>query len=158
MEIIDLMDLRELIRPSIVAVNQEAEDWRGAIRAVGKLLVEDGAVEPRFIDAMIRVALEFGPYIVIAPGIALPHARPEDGVIRASMGVITLKTPVCFGNEENDPVQIVVALAALDNKQHVEGLAELAAVLGNDENVEKLKVCQDKTELMNIFGIASMTC
>ncbi|HEX7555099.1 MAG TPA: PTS sugar transporter subunit IIA [Leptolinea sp.] len=145
------MNLKELLRPPLVAVDIAVKDWQEAIQACGKLFVADGATEQRFADAMIRVAKEFGPYIVVAPGIALPHARPEDGVIKASMAVVKLKTPVNFGNKDNDPVWLLVALAAIDHKQHIQGLAELAGVLGDSENVEKLKKCKTPEELLDVF-------
>ncbi|NMC79112.1 MAG: PTS sugar transporter subunit IIA [Chloroflexi bacterium] len=151
------MNLRELLRPELAKANETVKDWEEAIRSAGKLLVADGAVEPRFVDAMIHVAKEFGPYIVVAPGIALPHARPEDGVIRASMAVVQLATPVNFGNKDNDPVFLLVALAAIDNQQHIEGLAELAAVLGNPENVEALKRCKTEHQLLDVFYNAGKT-
>ena len=145
------MNLKELLRPSLVAVDVEVKDWEEAIRACGKLFIADGATEERFSDAMIRVAKEFGPYIVVAPGIAMPHARPEDGVIKASMAVVQLKTPVNFGSKDNDPVWLLVALAAEDHKGHIQGLAELANVLGNSDNVEKLKKCTTPEELLDVF-------
>ena len=145
------MNLRDLVRPNIVAVDVEVKDWQAAIRAAGALMFADGAVEERFSDAMIRVAKEFGPYIVVAPGIALPHARPEDGVIKASIAVLRLKNTVNFGNVDNDPVYLVVALAAIDHKQHIQGLAEMASVLGDEENIKKIKACKTKEDLLNIF-------
>lgn len=151
------MNLRELIRPSLVATQVAARNWEDAVRAVGALLVADDAVEPRFVDAMIAVAKEFGPYIVVAPGIALPHARPEDGVKRASIGMITLAQPVEFGNEENDPVSLVLALAAVDNKQHIQGLAELAAILGDDDAVTRLRSAASAEELLKIMWSRSDT-
>ncbi|MGQ9767852.1 MAG: PTS sugar transporter subunit IIA [Anaerolineae bacterium] len=151
------MNLRELIRPSLVATQVAAQDWEDAVRAVGALLVADDAVEPRFVDAMIAVVKEFGAYIVVAPGIALPHARPEDGVKRASIGMITLAQPVEFGNEENDPVSLVLALAAVDNKQHVQGLAELAALLGDDDAVARLRSAESAEELLAIMWSRSDT-
>ncbi len=145
------MEINKLIRKEIVDVNVAVEDWQGAIRAAGKLMVEDGAVEERFSDAMIRVAKEFGPYIVVAPGIALPHARPEDGVIKPSIAIIRLSTPVNFGNEDNDPVYLVVALAAIDNEQHIDGLKQLAKVLGNKDKIVEIKAATTKEELLNAF-------
>jgi mannitol/fructose-specific phosphotransferase system IIA component (Ntr-type) len=151
------MNLRDLLRPPLVATQALVHDWEDAIRAVGQLLVADDAVEPRFVDAMIRVAHEFGPYIVVAPGIALPHARPEDGVKRASIGMMTLARPVEFGNEENDPVSLVIALAATDHRQHIQGLAELAAVLGDDEMVARLRAAGTTDELLAIMWSQSGT-
>lgn len=145
------MELKSLIRENLVDVDVEVRDWEEAIRAAGKLMVDDGAVEPRFVDAMIRVKNEFGPYIVVAPGIALPHAKPEDGVIQASIAVIRLKNTVEFGNKDNDPVYLVVALAAVDNKQHIEGLRQLSGVLGDDNKIAAIKKVQTKEELLKIF-------
>ena len=145
------MDLKQLIRPNLVAVDVEVKDWQDAIRTAGSLLINDGAVEERFSDAMIRVAKEFGPYIVVAPGIALPHARPDDGVITASIAVLRLKTPVDFGNKDNDPVYLVVALAAIDNKQHITGLSQLANVLGDEEKIKDIKQARTKEKLLEVF-------
>ncbi|MHB8808247.1 MAG: PTS sugar transporter subunit IIA [Anaerolineaceae bacterium] len=145
------MNLEDLIRPELVEIDVKANDWQAAILAVGKLLVDSNAVEERFPSAMIRVAKEFGPYIVIAPGIALPHARPEDGVIQASIAVVRLKDPVEFGNIDNDPVFLVVALAAIDHEQHIQGLSEVANVLGDEESIEKLRSAKTKQELRAVF-------
>lgn len=146
-----MIDVKKLIRKNLVDVDVAVEDWQGAIRAAGKLMVEDGAVEARFVDAMIRVAKEFGPYIVVAPGIALPHARPEDGVIEASIAIVRLSTPVDFGNEDNDPVYLVVALAAVDHEQHIDGLRQLALVLGDDDKIVAIKEATTREELLDIF-------
>ena len=146
-----MIEAKKLIRENLIDVDVEVDDWQGAIRAVGSLMVADGAVEERFVDAMIRVAIEFGPYIVVAPGIALPHARPEDGVIEASIGIIRLKNPVNFGNEDNDPVYLVVALAAVDQEQHIDGLRQLALVLGDDEKIVAIKEATTREELLDIF-------
>ena len=53
-------------------------------------MVKNGTIEERYIDGMIETVKNLGPYIVIAPGVALPHARPEDGVIEPSMSLVTL--------------------------------------------------------------------
>jgi mannitol/fructose-specific phosphotransferase system IIA component (Ntr-type) len=145
------MNLREMLRPPLVAVDVRVNNWQEAVHVCGRLFHEDGATEKRFSDAMIRVAIEFGPYIVVAPGIALPHARPEDGVIKASMSAIKLSTPVDFGNAGNDPVWLVVALAAIDDRQHIQGLSELASVLSDNRNIERLKACQTPQELLEVF-------
>ena len=145
------MNLRELLRPQLVDVALKVENWEEAIRKAGQLLVDDDAIEPRFIDAMIQVAKDLGPYIVVAPGIALPHARPEDGVKKSSIGIITLDPPIRFGNDRNDPVFLVVTLAAIDNQQHVDGLSELAAVLSEEALVTRLRSTREKDEILEIM-------
>lgn len=70
--------LETWLSASSIALNQRADDYKEAIRIGGNLLVNDGKATPEYASAMIDAVQEFGPYIVIAPGIAMPHARPED--------------------------------------------------------------------------------
>jgi PTS system ascorbate-specific IIA component len=71
--------------------------------------------------------------------------------------MMTLARPVEFGNEENDPVSLVIALAATDHRQHIQGLAELAAVLGDDEMVARLRAAGTTDELLAIMWSQSGT-
>lgn len=143
--------LSDYLSEQTIALSVRANDWREAIRVAGQLLVETGGVEPRYIEGMIRTAEELGPYIVIAPGIALPHARPEEGVIKNCFSLITLSPPVEFGNENNDPVVVVIAFGATDHEAHVEALAELARAIADDGFLEKAKSVSSKEGLLALF-------
>lgn len=118
-----------MLTPRMIRVGVRAADWRSAIVAAGELLVEAGAAEERYVEAMVRVACELGPYIVVAPGVAMPHARPEDGAKRTAISLVCLADPVEFGNEENDPVETVIGLVAVDHDTHIEIMQELATLL-----------------------------
>ncbi len=114
--------------PSTVAarVRVSVIDWRAAIGAACAPLVEAGAVTARYADRCVEIVAESGPYIVIAPGIALAHARPEDGARRLALSAVTLARPVAFGHPSNDPVDLVFAFASPDREAHVGMLAALA--------------------------------
>ena len=73
------MNIVERVKSGRALVGVKAENWEGAVRISGKLLLDKGLVEPQYIKVMINVMTELGPYLVVAPGVALPHARPEDG-------------------------------------------------------------------------------
>ncbi len=134
-----------------VALGLRVQDWQQAVRKAGNLLVQVGAVEPRYVDAMIRMVQEIGPYIVIAPGVALPHARPEDGVKAPGMSLVTLEPPVKFGNEHNDPVDLVIAFAVKDHESHIEALAELARLLEDQNTLKELKRAFSPEELLTVI-------
>jgi ascorbate PTS system EIIA or EIIAB component len=110
-------------------VRRPVDDWQAAIRLSCSLLEKDGAVTAVYADRCIAMVEEHGPYIVLAPGIALAHARPQDGVIRLGVSVATLSEPVSFGHNDNDPVDVVFAFGSPDNDQHVELLSKLAQLL-----------------------------
>lgn len=142
------MNLGDLLTRQRIALNQTAADWRAAVRAAGNLLVQTGGVEPRYVDAMLRAAQELGPYIVLAPGLALPHARPEDGALQASLALVTLRPPVEFGAAENDPVRVVIALAAADAQEHIGALAQLMEALSTPGVMEGLAEAQSVEEAL----------
>ena len=110
-------------------------DRNHAIEMAGELLVASGRVTPEHVSQMVKAVEEHGPYIVIAPGIALAHARPSPAVIETGLSVVTLAWPVVFGNEANDPVRIVIGLAAFDHESHIEVMRELAEALSDEKFV-----------------------
>jgi mannitol/fructose-specific phosphotransferase system IIA component (Ntr-type) len=146
--------LSKMLTAKTIALGLAVHDWQEAVRAAGDLLVRAGKVEPRYVDGMIRMVQEIGPYIVIAPGVALPHARPEDGVKEACMSLVTLNPPVPFGNEYNDPVELVVAFGSPDSKGHMEALAELARLLENETALNSLKKATSAQDIVAVVKSA----
>src|SRR5574341_782958 len=126
--------LKDYLTPDMIALQVRVADWRQAVRAGGELLVKAGKCEVRYVDAMVKAVEEMGPYMVLAPGLALAHARPEDGVKQVGMSIITLATPVEFGSESNDPVKLVISFGGVDNKSHIGMLQELAEFLMDPTN------------------------
>jgi ascorbate PTS system EIIA or EIIAB component len=121
--------LSELLTHETIALDEEAGDWQDAIRLAGRLLESAGIAAPAYTQAMVDSVHRNGPYIVLAPGFALPHARPSEAVHRTGMSWVRLATPVEFGSRANDPVTLVVALAATDSSAHQQAMASLATVL-----------------------------
>jgi mannitol/fructose-specific phosphotransferase system IIA component (Ntr-type) len=144
--------LEKMISKKTIALNVDVKDWQEAIRVSGGLLVKNDFVEPRYIDAMIETTKTLGPYIVISPGVALPHARPEDGVKEPCMSLITLKTPVNFGNEHNDPVKLVIAFGTIDHNAHVKAISKLARIIGDEEKLNSLINAQEINQVEKIIS------
>jgi ascorbate PTS system EIIA or EIIAB component len=134
----------------VIRLDVEATTPEEAIRQAGALLVADNKVEERYIDAMVKGFNDVGPYIVLAPLIAIPHARPEHGVLEQGVSLVRLKTPVVFGHPTNDPVQIVCAICGTDSTSHIGMLQSLAAVLGNKEKLETILTTKNKEEIISI--------
>ncbi|MBS3950336.1 MAG: PTS sugar transporter subunit IIA [Peptococcaceae bacterium] len=140
------------ISPETVLINVPAQDWQEAVQAAGHLLVKAGAAEPRYLDAMIRTVAELGPYIVLVPGMAMPHARPEDGALKVGFAAITLDHPIEFGNLDNDPVRLVIAFCAPDSDAHIQSLTQLARALGEPGFVERAVAATTTEELAEILN------
>ncbi|MBU5592536.1 BglG family transcription antiterminator [Clostridium sp. MSJ-4] len=143
--------LKEVLNIEDVKLNVDAKDWRDAIRIGGGLLQAKGVIGSEYIDAMIKNAEENGAYIVIAPGIAMPHARPEFGVKGIGMSLITLKNPIEFGNPKNDPVTLVICICAVDHSSHLKALSELMDILAEENNIEFIKNAKTEEEVMSLI-------
>ncbi|HEY47856.1 MAG: hypothetical protein AMJ88_11920 [Anaerolineae bacterium SM23_ 63] len=138
-----------------VALRVRVDGWEDAVRAAGRMLHQCGAVEERYIEAMVETAKELGPYIVIAPGIAIPHARPEDGAKDVCFVALQLEPPVNFGNPDNDPVQLVIAFSSPDATAHVQMLATLARAIGQEDFIERVSKIQTPKDLTSILVLPS---
>ncbi|MGO2111871.1 MAG: PTS sugar transporter subunit IIA [Pseudoclavibacter sp.] len=117
-------------------LGERAESWRDAVTAAGRVLESIGATMPGYGKRMLGAIDSFGPYVVVAPGIALVHARPGPDVLENAAAVLTFPEGVSFGHPENDPVRVVVALAVTKPDEHVKIIAVLARLLDNDGAVQ----------------------
>lgn len=143
--------LRDIITEETIKLNIKVKDWEEAVRLGGKLLVNAGAVEERYVEAMVDSVKKIGPYIVILDGVAMPHARPEDGACKVGMSILTLKDPIEFGNEENDPVKLVISFCAIDSESHLKALSQLMVLLEDEDAVNKILASNNTDEVMEII-------
>jgi PTS system ascorbate-specific IIA component len=134
-----------------IRVGAIALDREHAIEMAGELLVASGRSTPRYTESMIEAVAENGPYIVIAPGIALAHGRPSEAVLEIGLSLVTLGEPVAFGNEANDPVRLVVGLCATDHTSHIDIMAELASFLGDANSVNNVLNAVNSEQIRLLF-------
>ena len=125
--------ISEFIKPSYIQLNVATEEWEDAIKVSCKPLIDDKTIDSSYVDGIIKSAKEFGPYFVIAEGVALPHCSNDNNVYRDALSIVTLKKPVRFGHELNDPVKYIFTLAPKETDSHINGLAELANLLSINE-------------------------
>ena len=133
-----MSDLSGLLKDDAVALDVSVRDWREAIRVAGGLLEDTGSITPAYTEAMVDSVDANGPYIVVAPGFAFAHARPSEAVKETALSWVRLKHPIHFGHAKNDPVTLVVALAAQNDSAHTTAMKDLAKLLGNRSKRERL--------------------
>ncbi|OFS20273.1 PTS sugar transporter subunit IIA [Corynebacterium sp. HMSC04H06] len=143
--------LGALLAPGAVELDAPAADWRAAITRAGRLLESSGSATADYTQAMIETVDNNGPYIVVAPGFAFAHARPSEAVRHTAISWVRLAEPVRFGHGTNDPVTLVVALAARDDFAHTRAMKELARVLGDADKRELLDVVTSEGQLRNVL-------
>lgn len=153
------MNLKQsLIENNAILLNQSATNWQEAIKIGTDLLVKAGTIEPRYYDNIVSKINEMGPYIILAPGLAMPHTRPEEGVIHTSFALTTFTTPIYFDGED-EPVYVMLTLAGSDADQHMQGLMEITQVLDDPDSetgvdLDKIRRCQTAEEVYAVIDAA----
>nr|CAD7569024.1 unnamed protein product [Timema californicum] len=131
---------------------ESVTDWQEALVVAGRPLLSEGAISQDYIDAIIQQKKEIGPFFVIAPQIAMPHARPEQGAHKLGLSIVLLGTAVKFDSEENDPVKAIFMFAAPDSNSHIEMISQLAEVLSDEEIMAQVFNASSKEALMTILS------
>ncbi|MHA2715580.1 PTS sugar transporter subunit IIA [Vibrio owensii] len=149
---------QSLIDNNSIKLQAKASNWREAIKIGTDMLIASGAIQASYHDAIISSVEELGPYICIAPNLALPHARPENGVIRTAFALVTLEEPIYFEGED-EPVDVLITLAGSSSDEHMEGLMEVTQVLDDEDSetgvdLDKLRRCRSKTDVFNVIDEA----
>ena len=135
-----------------ILIKDSVDNRSAAIQLAGELLVQSGKAKPSYVSSMLEAVERFGPYIVIAPGIALAHGKPSDDVIETGLSLLVLKEAIEFHHSQNDPVQLVFGLAATDHESHIETMAMLAEVLSDQEQVNALLTSSESEQIRKYFG------
>lgn len=136
---------------SAIVIAAEAADWRAAVTLAGDALARSGATTPRYSNEMIRMIEEHGPYVVIAPGLALAHARPGPEVLADGLSIVTLAEPVSFGHPHNDPVRVILGLAVTSASQHLAAVAAVANVFNDSTAIADLAAATSADEVQKIM-------
>lgn len=131
-----------------IALKQEAQSWEEGVRAAGRLLYESGAVTYEYIEAMVENIKVNGSYVVIYSGIAAPHAEQEKGAVKEAASLVSLKSPVVFGNSENDPVSYIIGLSILNSNSINCAIYNLVRLFSQEEAKSRIEAQQSPEELL----------
>ncbi|QGN38146.1 PTS sugar transporter subunit IIA [Klebsiella oxytoca] len=144
-----------MIERQAITVDCSAATPEEAIRVAGNALCRTGACSPEYVQAMVDSYHELGPYFVIAPGLAMPHARPEQGAMKAQISAVRLREPLVFGHADNDPVQVVLGLSATSSDAHIQLIQHIVTVLSDENNLHTLMHSHDPEQLYRLLASAS---
>lgn len=143
--------LKDLLTKQHIQFVEEVGDWKEAIKLAAKPLLDNGYITNEYIQAMIDNVMIMGSYIVIAPGIALPHARPEHGVKKIGMSFLKIKNGCLFSEKEEHRVYVLIVLAAIDNETHLKALSQLTKLLSDKENMSVLFSANSAEEVFTLI-------
>jgi len=141
----------EFIKIENLKICNETLDADSALREIGQLLLKSNSIKVQYVDNMIASYKEFGPYFVIAPGVGIAHAKPDESVIKDDIALMICKTPVYF-NSHNDPVTMLFGLCATGSHNHMEVLVKIANLLSDSNSQKKIESMNNVIELYDLLN------
>ncbi len=135
-----------------IQVVDAVSDWKQAINLSAVPLIKAGAITEQYPQAILKSHQELGPYYVLAPGLAMPHARPEQGVIKNGLSLLHIKKGGSFGSNENDPIYVVIMLCALSGDEHIRMISSLAEVFSDETRLEDLLKSKTVKEIQHVMN------
>ncbi len=130
----------------------KVDSWEEAVRLSADPLLKGGEIKQSYIDGMIESVKEHGPYIVIAPNIALPHARPETGSVKIGYSFMLLKEPVSFAEDGSADARMFIALSCVDPETHLEMLQEIVMILSDQAKHDALFGATSKDQVLELLN------
>ena len=133
------ISLFNLFNADNIRLDSEVESWEEAIISAGELMLWQKKISVNYLNKMIDLVHQYGPYIVIGPGIALAHAAPEDGCLSPGVSLVRLKKPVRFGSSQFDPVTFVFGVAAPDSPAYAVAMLDFMNQIRDPTFIDHLK-------------------
>lgn len=133
----------EILTQERVVLADRTPSREEAIREVGRLLVEAGAVRPGYVDSMLAreetVSTSMGNFL------AIPHGTNEgrEFIDKTALAVIRYPDAISW---DGDEVRFVIGIAGREN-EHLEILGRIAVLFSDDDDVAALLAADSATEL-----------
>lgn len=140
----------ELLLEENVQILEGAENWQEAIRKSVLPLERGNFVTADYKEAIIANVENLGPYICIAPHVAMPHARPEQGALKTQIAVTLFRKEVVF-NRDDARANLFISLAAADSDSHLAMLMKISELLQDEDKAEKIFAARTVKELYGYF-------
>ncbi|MGL4388061.1 MAG: PTS sugar transporter subunit IIA [Brevinema sp.] len=132
---------------SIQIINN-SDSCEDAVRECFQPLIENKSITAEYIEAVIQRGIASKFYYIIAPGLALPHSRPEDGCSKLGVSMLIVKNGIKFESHQYNPVHCLIGLAAPDNSTLINALVEVADFFGDKpEIIEELSRAESKKDV-----------
>jgi PTS system mannitol-specific IIA component len=125
----------ELLSPASIRLGTAAADWETAVRQVGAILVESGAVTDGYVDLMLERERSVSTFV--GEGVAIPHGTlaGRELVLRDALCFVQYPAGVDW---HGDDVRVCIGIAA-QGEGHVPILAQLAELLMEPERADALR-------------------
>lgn len=130
-----------------ILVIEEKIDWQTAISLCGDMLVNNGFVDETYVESMIESFGNYGSYMIIDEGIAIPHTKNENNVFQTGIVLTICKQPVLFN--EDVTISSFFAFCSVDHQEHLDALVAISNLIQDTDYKQQTALFKDEWEVVS---------
>jgi transcriptional antiterminator len=143
--------LVDLLKLAHITFSSGVNSWREIVALASQPLINSGAIQDRYLSAMIEVIENHGFYMYMGSGVLLLHAAPTDGVNQLCVSMLKLEQPFKFENGTTPDTDIIFVLGATDDNSHLTALFQLNEFIQYPEFMSDIRNTKKPSEVVNIL-------
>lgn len=136
----------------VIRLNAAPQSREEAIRAVGQMLAESGAIEPAYIESMLKRETVADTWL--GGGIAIPHGMIDDRHHILADKVAILQVPQGVEWSQGEKAKLIFGIAARGDG-HLAVLRRLTRLLQRPESLQALFTTRDSAALSAALSAAA---
>lgn len=140
-----LPSLTHYLKPRYVQFVEKVENWQEAFRIACQPLLDDQVIINEFVVDCEKQIKKADYYGFLGEKMAIPHTRPENGVLKDGISFLVLKEPVEFPNGQW--IYFIVPLAFYNLTRHLRAVNQLAELGSKKELLTQMINGQDVTKI-----------
>lgn len=125
-------------------------DWEKAVREAALPLLELECIREEYIDAMITMAYDNGPWFVINDEMAIAHAHAEDGVDSLGLTLTIFQEGLNIMGKSS--IHFLFVLSTPNNQEHLHILQDIMELSGNTAMQRELLEAQCEEDALYVLS------
>lgn len=139
--IVDVVEEKQLrlkdimYRDHLIRIDKDIM-WDEAIRLASVPLLKTNIITENYINEMIGLVRDYGPYIVIKNRIAIAHAKTEAGANALGTALLINKKNIQFEDDLN--IHYLFVISSSNPKEHLQILKDISMLASDDIDLNTL--------------------
>ena len=139
--IVDVVEEKQLrlkdimYRDHLIRIDKDIT-WDEAIRLASVPLLKTNIITENYINEMIGLVRDYGPYIVIKNRIAIAHAKTEAGANALGIALLINKKNIQFEDDLN--IHYLFVISSSNPKEHLQILKDISMLASDDIDLNAL--------------------
>lgn len=131
----------DVLQAENIKLVNETMTWRQAIREASKPLLKKRIIKEKYIQAMIELLEDYGPYIVLQNKVAIAHANPQSGANAMGLSLLINTSDIFFEDDLN--VRYLFVLSNPEQNKHLHVLRDIMRISSNMKCLKEISTMQD---------------